>query len=379
MERRKVSVPDPQTIAETLSSLRQQSLAAAGQALPPMRAMVVNLVAHADRRAAAEEMANQVAAVAEQHPSRAIVVASEPAAGPQGLDIYVWAHCHAAAVERLVCFEGVEILARGPAVERLPAIVASLLLRDLPVVLWWPGDLPVGTPLFEHLLASTDRLVVDSAAARDPGELLQRLVALGQPERCPCTVSDLNWQRLTTWRELTAQLFDPPDCRAYLARLSRVRLELAGGAGQPGDAQALLLVGWLATRLAWRPAPAPWRRTPAGDALVLRRDGEPVTVERVWLPGGGAGLHALTLAAGEDGGQATFILRRSPPGDQAEVAIRLPGAPSRQRTVPLPEPKPGELLAAELASLARDPTYSDALRLAAQLSAQRPPKAPGAG
>ncbi len=375
-ERVKVPVSDPQAIEDALGELRRASLTEAGAGMPPARAIVVNLVGYAGGRGLANEMADWVASLAEQHPSRTIILGGEPGPGGDDLEIWVAAHCHPALVGRLVCFEEVQIMAHGPALARLPAIVLSLLLRDLPVVLWWPGDVPVGTPLFERLLANSDRLVVDSASASDPEGLLRRLVALGHAEHCLCVISDFNWDRLTPWRQLMAQFFDPPDCRPYLENIEQVRLEMVSSGQHRDYAQSELLAAWLATRLRWAPAPDLWRRTPEGDEIHLRHGRQSVRVafaERPAVAGETAGLHGLVLTSAVAGKQAVFSIRRAPGDSQAEVTTRLPGSEVRQRVVPFPIPSPADLLSEELMRSGYDRTYADALRLAAFLTAQRMP------
>ena len=82
-------------------------------------------------------------------------------------------------------------------------------------------------------------------------------------------VSDLSWTRLTPWRRLIAQFFDSPSLQPYLDRLTAVDIEHDAGSA----AQALLLAGWLAARLGWRPEAKDERRPTgcgaptAGDVL----------------------------------------------------------------------------------------------------------------
>jgi glucose-6-phosphate dehydrogenase assembly protein OpcA len=63
-------------------------------------------------------------------------------------------------------------------------------------------------------------------------------------------VVDLAWLRTTPWRERLASSFDPADRLAALGQLSAVRIR-----HRPGStASALLLIGWLSSRLGWTPA-----------------------------------------------------------------------------------------------------------------------------
>jgi glucose-6-phosphate dehydrogenase assembly protein OpcA len=52
-----------------------------------------------------------------------------------------------------------------------------------------------------------------------------------------------------TWQELTAAAFDPPERRAALGEVDRVTIDYEKG----NAAQALMFLGWLASRLEWEP------------------------------------------------------------------------------------------------------------------------------
>lgn len=372
----KVRVSSPQAVERTLTELRRAALSSAGPARPVVRAMAVNLIAHAHTPAQAEEMAAQAASLAERHPSRTIILGGQPQVPSGEWDIHLWARCQPAVPALVVCFEAIQIVAGVEAMQRLPAVALSLLLRDLPVYLWWPGDLPVSSPLFERLLANSDRLVIDSAAAGDSEALLRQAASLGPTQQGEGALSDLNWGRLTPWRELTAEFFDPPDCRPCLERLERVRLEFAGAPGPSLPAQAYLLVAWLATRLGWAAAPVAWRTLPAGGEIDLLRGRQPVTAEVAWgsAPAEGsllpAELRRLVLHAGHEEGRATLSAARSPDGTYASLTTSLPNRPAHQRTVPFPSLAPADLLGDELGRSGYDAVYQQALRMAALLAAR---------
>lgn len=366
-----VRVSQPQEVYDALRELRQEALAAAGPGMPPVRATVLNLLAYASDRIQAAEMAAQAAAMAEQHPSRTIVLSVDPLGLAGDWDIYVSAHCHPAVPGHLVCFEAVELVAHGQAVPQLPAVALSLLLRDLPVVLWWPGEVPFASPLFQQLAGNSDRLLVDTESAPDPAGTLQHLADLSRSGRCPCTVSDFAWYRLLPWRDLTAQFFDAPDCRPCLHLLERVRLEVSALPAQPADwTQAYLLAAWLATRLGWAPGTPLWSEAEGGRELHLLHGRRPVTVELVAVPAAEAepGLLGLSLWAAHPEGSAVFSIRRFSREARAELSTQLPGREVRQRIVPFAMPGPTELLSLALREMGRDMPYEEALQFAALLS-----------
>ena len=52
-----------------------------------------------------------------------------------------------------------DVLAGGETGRHLAAIVAPLLIHDLPVTTWWPGDVPLDSPMVEEVLADETEAV----------------------------------------------------------------------------------------------------------------------------------------------------------------------------------------------------------------------------
>ena len=160
------------------------------------------------------------------------------------------------------CFEQATILASGSAVRSIANIIQPLLKPDLPVYLWWLGDPPGrDDPTFVGLVDISSRMIVDSTSFFNPEQDISTLSALFDtvPE---CALSDLNWGRITPWRQLISQFFDVPENRSYLAGVTSIEIEHAVaplatqmrtelGDVSPNPARALLLAGWLKERLGW--------------------------------------------------------------------------------------------------------------------------------
>jgi glucose-6-phosphate dehydrogenase assembly protein OpcA len=180
-----------------------------------------------------EAATTTLAGLAERHPSRTIVLVPEPESGQDGIDARVSIRRYALeGVERNVCSEVVEIHMRGRRAKAPASVVAPLLVADLPVFLRWRGEPPFGASEFEQLVEVVDRLVVDSSewkrlpnAYADLAELFERVA-----------VSDIVWTRGLAWRGAVAALW--PE----VADLAEARV------ASP-EADALLLAGWLRSRL----------------------------------------------------------------------------------------------------------------------------------
>ncbi len=222
------------------------------------RTSVLNLVVIARQPEVGERAAAVIRMLSGRHPSRTLIVSSADPDGPSWLDAHIQAHCvlpRADAAE--VCAEFIDLVAGGETGRHLAAIVAPLLVHDLPVTLWWPGDPPLASRQALDLLAMADRLVVDGS--QWSGDGLDRLGALAalvtdhDNTARDLAVTDWAMLRQSRWREAIASSFDRPELRPFLGSLTGITVRYAAHAGAgPGDTnliKPLYHVAWLASRL----------------------------------------------------------------------------------------------------------------------------------
>ncbi|MFS8899982.1 glucose-6-phosphate dehydrogenase assembly protein OpcA [Synechococcus sp. H60.2] len=190
-----------------------------------------------------------VEAIATQNPCRVIDLrAKREGAAEDAIEAQVAAYCPVTREQRssLVCCEYITLKAPEAALVRACSTVASLLIPNLPTFLWWQGNLDLNSLLFQKLVALSNRVIVDSRGFVNPEEDLQEMdLLIREGHHC----GDLNWRRLLPWQELTAQAFDPPDRRESLYWIDQVTIDYKAG----NPCQALLFLGWLASRLGWTP------------------------------------------------------------------------------------------------------------------------------
>jgi glucose-6-phosphate dehydrogenase assembly protein OpcA len=354
---------------------RAQSAHARELGRPLARASVLNLIVYADREEHARRAARSIADLALRHPSRAIVVLADRGTR-EGAEMRIDMHCRLPVPDgaRQVCYEQILVRAHGDVDDRLASAVIPLLVPDLPIFLWWTGTPPLGSRSFGDLLRLTDRLVIDSADFARPELTLPVIARISDEARGRFGLTDLNWTRLTPWREIATSFFDVPSWRLFLDRITGLRVGFAvdmdGRDIHPS--QALLLVGWLASRLGWRPVEtlAP---SEAGGLLfaVARPDGERVMVrvrprfERGVEEGNIAGIRIQASAGAE---QAEFVVKRQPDPAHQTATVLLDGIRRWERTMPLPSPAIVELIGEELSILGSDRTYEKALDALVELA-----------
>jgi hypothetical protein len=255
------------------------------------RTSVLNLVVIARRPELGERATATIAALAGRHPSRTLIVASVDPDGPSWLDARVQAFCMLPREDAPeTCAEVVNLVAGGESGAHLAAIVAPLLVHDLPVTAWWLGEPPFGSAQAREVIALADRLIVDGSTWSGDGlGRLAQLSALARGGRP--AVFDFALVRQARWREAIASVFDRPEFLPYLRSLRRISVTYAstapGRLGSTNVVKPVYHVAWLASRLELSvaqplgPVTGPGGRPLPPDrglAATLGRDGREVAV-----------------------------------------------------------------------------------------------------
>src|ERR1700730_11510712 len=226
-------------------------------------------------------------------------------------------------------------------------IADPLVVTDLPTLLWSPHGHP---DIVDTLLGLAQAVLVDSVDEQVWREAIQRACALTGR----AYVVDLACLRSTQWRERIAATFDPIPRRRELSAITSVTVR-----HHPASTvAAMLLVGWLSSRLNWRISSLVGR----SDALLGKAQArrQEVALSLQAAPELQVrGLAGLTL---ETASGRRLSLDRGPGGLQA------PAQDARgQRTWKIPGASRGEagILGEGIRqALLRDPTYVPALKAA---------------
>jgi glucose-6-phosphate dehydrogenase assembly protein OpcA len=332
-----------------------------------IRTSLLNLVVFAADGRAAREAGQVVAGLPSHHPSRTIVAVTMPSAARSRIDAQLAAHCHISpGLQQQVCCEQISLRVAGRVAHHLHSIIVPLLVSDLPVYVWWTGEIPRDAHVVEEMIGSADRFIADSARFAEADEGLEALADLCR-QRPKFGVGDLNWSRLTPWRRLLAQQLDMPELRRRLEPVTAVDVCPTRDRRQTPSSQAALLVGWLASRFGWEPPKRQARRSSGGFTLLsggsrvsvsLRSQKgcpgvKPGWVSAVRFEGGQQGRTALTIARTEDAQHMT--LRLEDEGRVEEDRVRVETGEDE------------ETLAQALDAQGHDVEYEEALRRALPL------------
>lgn len=310
-------------------------------------ARVLNLVAVVDRDWRGE-VENRLARVGRYHPSRTIICAVEP--DRRFLDAR--AAIESSPGDGGLCRERVTIDMGLKHLAHLDTIVDPILVSGLPTVVWAPNGHPEAV---DSLLRVASVVLLDSLEEPEIAASLARVIELAER----AYVVDLAWLRGTPWRERVAFTFDPAEWRPELQRINRVNVRHRADS----TVAALLLVGWLSSRLGWVPTVlvADGDRALGGHARV---DGHDVTI--ALEPVEGLAVPGLAGVTVETTSGLEISLDRAP-GGLAARRRTLAGRTSEWTVVGASRGESGILGQGIRQALLRDPTYREAVGAAQQM------------
>jgi glucose-6-phosphate dehydrogenase assembly protein OpcA len=227
----------PDRIEAALRNLLAERHAESGSYVP---ARVLNMIVFVDDEWSGE-IANRLRGVGRYAASRLIVLSYEP--GRERLDARASIASDAdPAPDALALLRETVIVRLGDRhLDDLDTIADPLVVTDLPTLLWSPHGHPEAV---DALLGLAQATLIDSIDEPVWLDALDRACALARR----AYVVDLAWLRSTPWRERVAAAFDPPAVRAELEGLTGVTVRHH----PDSTVAAMLLLGWLASRLHWK-------------------------------------------------------------------------------------------------------------------------------
>jgi glucose-6-phosphate dehydrogenase assembly protein OpcA len=334
----------PDRIEAALRDLLRKAHAA-DEHLAPAR--VLNLVVIVDREWKGE-IANRLGRAGRYHASRTVLCAVED--GRRSLDAVATVSHQERSSGLGVLHETVEIDCGPDHLLALQTIVDPVLVGEIPTVVWSPHG---HEEAVQGLLGLIDVMLVDSDDLDEPADAFAR----AEEWREHAYVVDLAWLRTTPWRERLAASFDLPARLAVLSRISELEIRHQ----QRSTASALLLAGWMASRLHWDRA-----HLAGGVGMFtgeLGRDDGQVALALRALEQDSPGLVGVTVSC-DDG--TSLALQRGLGGLDAAERNRN-GEERRWKILGASRGEGGILGEGVRQALLRDPTYVPALDAAREL------------
>ena len=298
-----------------------------------LRACAMTLIIATDDPDRGFSASQTISELVREHPSRGIVIAISEEA-QQGLEARVLAQCWKPfGKAQQICCEQIEITANPESWPNVGPTIGGLIAADLPVIFWCRHKAALSPFATQDeksgLQAVADlstKVIVDTAGddALAAFDLITRLHGHGR------VVADLEWTRLTSWREPIAQIFDNPAREIRFDKFHTV--EIAYTDARP-HAGALYAAGWLSA---------------ATKSKVIFSK----------VKGFGPGLHRITLRS--DSEQIDFERTGA-------ECMSLHSTNGRQRSYAYSEPDVDTLMNEELAVLGPDAVFDSAFTRAQEL------------
>jgi glucose-6-phosphate dehydrogenase assembly protein OpcA len=320
-------------------------------------ARVLNLIAIVDRDWKGE-VHNRLERVGRYHASRTMLCAFDERRTTLDAGVVMTADRDPKPGEIVALEERVE-LDIGPAhLRRLATIIDPLIVPDLITVVWSPHQ---HDDAVDQLLDLVQVVLVDTVTSPEPAAALRRSRELGDS----AYVVDLAWVRTMPWRERIAATFDPPARRELLDEIESATVRHHA----ESTTAAVLILGWLATRLGWE-LPTPLETDPDIGLLCsrARRDGREISLRLEPAPQDVPGLAGVTIES--RGG--SLALDRGPGGLRARQRSTA-GVESSWVVMGASRGEGGILGEGIRQALLRDPTYLPALEAATAMLAAGAP------
>ncbi len=323
-----------------------------------LRSCVMNLIVVCTNRERAAEATGQIATLSGSYPGRVLLVLTANDDPREELTMYASAHCRRGPGGAQVCNEQITIETGNKGRSLLPPTLLQFFVADCPVYTWWRAGNAATDPLARGLAAMSELFILDSGRFDEPDRSLQTLDGLvARPDGAQ--VRDLAWKRQDGWREAVASMFDNAAHAALLDQVTHLMLRTGppAGEGKPSVAAAYL-AGWLGSRLGWR----------VEQGKLLRADGAEVPLTFTCNENGGwEEIDAIRIEAGDG---AVFGARRlGSGGDGVRTRSRVGAASSAPSIQRVGHPDDAQLLTRVFERPGRDPLFTDALKLAAEIAA----------
>ena len=361
------------TIDERLAGLYRRAAGpeTAAAVVPVSRAVLFNLLAYALTDQEAAQAAKDAAEIVSARPCRIIILEEAiPSHDQARADVSVICGITERG-ERRLCGEVIRIHTRGD--RAVAGSVLPLLIPDVPLVVWVPGDIPSQDVRFRDLASMASRMIVDSRAFSDlKNGLAQADRFCGSGKPCGA-VQDLSWVSLLPWRELAAQHFDPATTRPYLARLLDIAVRFAAGEGGPvPPSPPLLFASWLIDRTQLQVRRI--SRSEDGEYRIeAGQEDQPVEITLIpeqasqFAPGR---MVAVTIRCKSDNGPATFRIQGVSDGELT-ASEQCEGVCFPPRTLDIPAAGEARLVSQAVDLPRRDKFYEAALAVACDLLARQ--------
>ena len=246
-----------------------------------LRACAMTLIVASDESDGGFYVSQTISELMREHPSRGIVLCVSPEA-EKSLEARVLAQCWKPfGKAQQICCEQIEIVARPESWPNVGPTLIGLTAADLPVIFWCRHQAALRPTATDDQRAGLEavsniatKIIIDTADL-NPGSALKLIAGWQARGRI---VADLEWTRLTPWREPLAHIFDNAARENMFSKFHTIEVVHTG---ESPSSCALYVAGWLSS-----PYRAKVKFTreqgygPGIQRISLRSDAETIQFER---------------------------------------------------------------------------------------------------
>jgi glucose-6-phosphate dehydrogenase assembly protein OpcA len=298
-----------------------------------LRACAMTLIVATDESDGGFSASQTIAELMREHPSRGIVLAVSDAAEHE-LEARVLAQCWKPfGKAQQICCEQIEIIARPESWPNVGPTLVGLTAADLPVIFWCRHKAALNAAAtadqkagLQAIINLANKVVVDTQGL----PAAAAIAAVADLRAQKRTVADLEWTRLTKWREPISQIFENPSRRNCYSKFRAVEI---AHSGEEPSAAAFYAGAWFS---------APYK----AQVSFIKEDGY------------GPGLHRITLRADSE----QIVFERTGPD-----CMSLHSTNGQKRSYTYEQPSDHSLMTEELAILGSDPAFDSAYARAQEL------------
>jgi glucose-6-phosphate dehydrogenase assembly protein OpcA len=246
-----------------------------------LRACAMTLVVATDEPDGGFDAAQIISELMHEHPSRGIVVAISNK-GEHDIEARVLAQCWKPfGKAQQICCEQIEITTKPESWPNVGPTLIGLIAADLPVIFWCRHGAALSPEATRHQIAGIEavmklatKTIVDTRGA----DIATALDIISDWRTRGRLVGDLEWTRLTPWRQPLAQVFENKSRHNQLPAFHTV--EVAYGNDRP-PACALYAAAWLSAPFNARMSLVQKQGFGPGiHCISLRADDETIEFER---------------------------------------------------------------------------------------------------
>jgi glucose-6-phosphate dehydrogenase assembly protein OpcA len=210
-----------------------------------LRACAMTLIVATDEPDAGFAASQTISELMHEHPARGIVLAVSSDA-ENDLQARVLAQCWKPfGKAQQICCEQIEITAKPGSWQNAAPTLAGLTAADLPVIFWCRHQGAIKKDAaaadqagLEAIAKLATKVIVDTAGMASPDGIALLTKWRGEGK----VIADLEWTRLTPWREPLAHIFDDAKRENTFAHFDSLEIEHTE---EKPPMQALYMAGWL--------------------------------------------------------------------------------------------------------------------------------------